>query len=111
METKHLKDEIRYEFFIKYGEIVAIRNEYVLDERLTKLNARKINAVKKTKKRRPIYVKYNGKKPQYYLSIDIEHGGLEVFKHKRRPEHLGEHNYSCNIVQDPSPNDHYIFLE
>lgn len=96
----------RNEDFFRFGEITAIRNGYVYDDNLSKINSRRFG------KRRDVYTKYKNKKPAYYLSIDTEHGGLELFKHSQKdPEHLGEYNFSCINTQKAKPKTHKLYLK
>lgn len=84
--------------FEKIGAIVATYNEYKKDQRLTTLNSTK-------KKLRTVYKKEFGK--VFYLSIDVESGGFEVFD--CRFVHLGQYNFCCNLVKPASPITHILY--
>lgn len=105
-QIKGLSVTEKKEYFFTYGNITAVRNGYEYDDRLSKLNSR----IMKT--RRDVYVKYSSShRPKYYLSVDTEHGGLELFKHGRNnPVHKGEYNFSCIPNQDPKPLTHPLYI-
>ncbi|URN84831.1 hypothetical protein [Acetobacterium wieringae] len=83
--------------FIDIGNIVATYNGYVKDKRLNKSN-------KSSDKLRYIYKKEFGR--VFYLSIDVESGGFEVFDHKF--EHLGQYNFSCELSKSAEPLHHTL---
>lgn len=95
----------RQEYFFSYGEIAAIRNGYIYDDKLSRLNSRRMGT------RRDVYVKYSSaNKPRYYISVDTEHGGLELFKDgKPHPVHKGEFNFSCKKNQKAKPLSHPLY--
>lgn len=105
-QIKGLSIPEKKEYFFAYGKITAVRNGYEYDDRLSKLNSR----IMKT--RRDVYIKYSSAhKPKYYLSVDTEHGGLELFKHrKNNPTHKGEYNFSCIPNQNPKPLTHPLYI-
>ena len=48
---------------------------------------------------------------RYYLSIDKEHGALEVFKAQgKHPLHLGEYSFSCVLNKGPEPETHKLVV-
>lgn len=84
--------------FLSLGKEVSLRNGYVFDEYLTKINSGAIREIFKSKT-----------KPIIYLSTDIEHGAIEVFDNK--PEHQGESNYIGDIKKgSKDPKKHKIIL-
>jgi len=84
--------------FLSLGKEVSLRNGYVYDEYLTKINNSAIREIFKSKT-----------KPFIYLSTDVEHGAIEVFDSK--PEHQGESNYIGNIKKgSKDPKKHKIIL-
>lgn len=107
---RKLKDSERNEFDFHYGEIVATRNKYIYNHRLSDINTRHNSG-----RRRDVYVKYTTtkRKPEYYISVDTEHGAIEVFKHRKsgNPEHIGEFNFSCKPTKNSEPNSHKLYLK
>ena len=100
------KDSERNQFDFEFGKIVAERNQFIYNTSLSKINS------KKSKRKRNVYSKPTIKNPKYHISIDTEHGGLEVFLHKKiSPEHLGEYNYSCKKVKEADPQKHILYLK
>jgi len=83
--------------FEQIAEVVAIYNGYKRDRRLTELNST-------PQKKRTVYKKEAGK--LFYLSIDVESGGFEVFDY--RFCHLGQYDFSGNRVKPPSPATHKL---
>lgn len=83
--------------FEKIGTLVAIYNGYVKDLNLTKKNNRK-------NMKRIVFRKMQGKK--FYLSLDLESGGFEVFDAGFK--HLGQYNFSGSKIKDASPLDHKL---
>ncbi len=84
--------------FLSLGKEVSLRNGYIFDEYLTKINNSAIREIFRSKT-----------KPIIYLSTDIEHGAIEVFDNK--PEHQGESNYIGNIKEgSKDPKKHKIIL-
>lgn len=104
-----LKDAERNKFDFQYGKIVALRNKYVYNHRLSSINTRHAGG-----RRRDVYVKYDArKKPMYYISVDTEHGAIELFKHRKtnKPEHMGEYNFSCDQTKKAEPKTHVLYLD
>lgn len=84
--------------FLSLGKEVSLRNGYLYDEYLTKINNGAIREIFKSKT-----------KPIIYLSTDVEHGAIEVFNSK--PEHQGESNYIGDIKKgSKDPKKHKIIL-
>lgn len=84
--------------FLSLGKEVSLRNGYIFDEYLTKINNGAIREIYKSKT-----------KPTIYLSTDVEHGAIEVFNSK--PEHQGESNYIGDIKKgSKDPKKHKIIL-
>ena len=90
----------------KYGAEFASRNQYIKNNHLSKNN--------------PKYIVFTNKNGSYAISIDQEHGGLELFKKKHISkkytngkrslyEHLGEYNYSGKQTKDAEPSNHILF--
>ncbi|WP_407306370.1 hypothetical protein [Desulfosporosinus sp. SB140] len=85
----------RQTLYRKYGDEVASRNGYVCRADLSRKN--------------PNYCVFIHSLEDYYLSIDLLHGGLEVFKCRGQdPPHLGEYNFACIIRKGPEPQTHKI---
>ena len=83
--------------FEKVGTAVAKYNEYQKDRYLSKLNTT-------CNKRRIVFKKIKGKK--FYLSLDLESGGFEVFDN--RYKHLGQFNFSCRKVKEAAQLTHKL---
>lgn len=83
--------------FETIGDLVAFYNDYEKDNRLSKLNTTK-------DKKRIVFSKRNGRK--YYLSLDLESGGFEVFD--RTFAHQGQFDFSGEQVKPASPRDHIL---
>lgn len=106
MPYAKLKDSERNNYDFKFGKIVADRNTFIYDKQLSKINKKHFG------KRRDVYIKYYNNKPIYYISIDTEHGALEVFSHQAKsPKHLGEFDFSCNKIKDANPKTHKLYLK
>lgn len=81
--------------YIKFGNEVASRNGYVDRADLSRKN--------------PDYFVFIHPLEDYYLSIDLRHGGLEVFKCRGQdPPHIGEYNFACRIRKGPEPQTHKL---
>lgn len=104
-----LKDSERNQYDFQYGEIVANRNKYVYNHRLSNINTRHAGG-----RRRDVYVKCDSHdKPIYYISVDTEHGAIELFKYRKtgKPEHMGEYNFSCEQTKKAEPKSHILYLD
>lgn len=94
---QRLSDAEKKSYFKKYGNEVASRNGYEKKPDLSRKN--------------PKYSVFVHPHQEYYLSIDLEHGGLEVFKYQGNdPPHLGEYDYSCQFQKDAEPETHKIIV-
>lgn len=78
--------ENKYDVFEKIGEEVALRNTYMFDARVTKLN-------NNTEHKRKIY--RSSSDPTIFISIDFEKGCFELFNHSG--VHQGEIKYDGNV--------------
>lgn len=99
-KSKGLTSQEKRALYIKYGTIVAERNLYKYDSRLSLLNT------KRQRNERKVFTQESG---NYYLSIDFESGGFELFD--KHLVHLGQYNFSCQKVKDNSPSDHKLFVK
>lgn len=82
---------------ISYGRETASRNHYTQESSLSRKN--------------PQYIVYVHKSRQYFLSIDLEHGGLEMFKLcGSHAMHIGEYDYSGNLSKPAQPQTHQLIL-
>lgn len=86
----------------KYGKETALRNGYIEDNKLSEINSRKSHSKRSVFKRQYRNNKY------YYLSIDYESGGLEVFDNT--PTHQGQYNFSCGLSKNAKPQNHILYL-
>jgi len=93
----HLNQAEKNSLYEKVGGVVAAYNLYSKNNHLSRLNST-------TGKRRIVYEKSIGKR--YYLSLDLESGGFEVFN--RSFHHLGQFSFSCNQVKPPEPQNHIL---
>lgn len=82
------------------GREVALRNRYVYDATLSKLNHIRSGA------KRCIF---RSADRQAYLSIDFENGGFEVFD--RHARHLGQYKFSGEYEKSASPSNHILYLK
>lgn len=98
--NKISKEEKRA-IYIKYGRLIAGRNNFIYDTKLSQLNS------KIQKQERKIYK--SSSKPIFYLSLDFESGGFEVFD--KNCKHLGQYNFSCDKVKKSDPNNHKLYLK
>lgn len=87
----------RISLFEKIGCVVAKYNFYKRNQRLSSLNSN-------GSKIRQVYEKEKGKK--YFLSLDVESGGFEVFDNHYN--HLGQVNFSCEFVKRAEPHTHIL---
>lgn len=97
-KKKGLEESEKIALYDKVGKIVALYNGYIRDDRLCKINSSSI-------KKRTVFKKQKGK--VFYLSIDIESGGFEVFDSAYR--HLGQFDFSGNKVKDSESLNHKLF--
>ena len=83
--------------YITFGTEVALRNNYHSKPDISRKN--------------PSYVVFVHSLGKYYLSIDKEHGALEVFKNQgKHPLHLGEYDFSCSLNKGPEPETHKLVV-
>lgn len=68
------------QIFLELGQEVALRNRYIKDEYLTRINNAAIREIFKSQTKRP-----------WYLSTDIEHGAIEVCD--ENGHHIDEYTY------------------
>ncbi|WP_340025057.1 hypothetical protein MHI24_07700 [Paenibacillus sp. FSL K6-1096] len=83
--------------FQEIGALVAFYNCYEKDIGLSAKNS-------SGTKLRTVYKKTVGK--VYYLSIDVESGGFEVFD--RNFVHLGQYNFSCELAKQADSKTHKL---
>lgn len=98
IKSRGMGQEQKNALFENVGSIVAIYNMYSKNNRLSRINT---TAAKK----RIVYEKREGKK--YYLSLDLESGGYEVFDRAYR--HLGQFSFSCQQVRPAEPLTHILY--
>lgn len=88
---KQLQDELtlgesdKKPIYLKIGAEVAARNGYVKADKIAKLNRNGIRHI----------FKYKGE-DTIYISIDVEHGAIEVFNSKGK--HQGEYGYKGELL-------------
>ena len=83
--------------YIKFGTEVASRNKYQRKADISRKN--------------PRYEVFVHNQGRFFLSIDKEHGGLEMFKsHGKHPDHLGEYNFSCIQTKEADPETHKLIV-
>lgn len=106
IKGKHLSDSEKIGIMLKYGSEFASRNHYEKDARLTRNNPNRTVFVNKTNR--------------CAISIDREHGGIEVFKKKKCTRkyrngkkssfiHKGEYSFSGNKIKSSEPQNHIIY--
>lgn len=81
------------------GVEVATRNYFFKDANLTKKNSSNVH-------KRVIFSRNDSK--QFYLSLDYESGGFELFDHSAK--HRGQYSFDGELVKKPAPNTHKIIL-
>lgn len=83
--------------FLKYGKEVASRNKYTMRADLSRKN--------------PNYTVFTHPREEYYISIDLLHGGLEVFKlGANNPPHKGEYDFSCKLRKEADSQSHKLIV-
>lgn len=81
----------------RYGNEVASRNNYRKHPEISRKN--------------PQYNVYVHAQRKYYLSVDCEHGGVEIFScGSQHPVHLGEYDFSCNYQKPADPTTHKLTI-
>lgn len=104
--NKNLTNAEKISIRRKYGCEFASRNYYSKDKKLTKSN--------------PTYSVFLHNKNRYAISVDQEHGGIEVFKKKNTTKkynggktssfmHIGEYSYSGKQTKDAEPDHHILY--
>lgn len=97
VSLQRLSDAEKKTYFKKYGNEVASRNGYEKKPDLSRKN--------------PRYSVFVHPHQEYYLSIDLEHGGLEIFQYQGSdPPHLGEYDFSCQFKKGAQPETHKIIV-
>ena len=97
IDEKGLDKNEKRALFILLGNEVASRNAYAKRADISRKNPSY-----------EVFVHTNG---THFLSIDLEHGGLEIFKNQgQHPLHLGEFDYSCNMNKAPDPTTHKLIV-
>lgn len=85
------------QLYIKFGKETAHRNGYIEDISISKKN--------------PHHYVFVRLKEKYYISIDEEHGGLELFcGNGNSPTHQGEYDFSCCFKKEADPSTHKITI-
>lgn len=93
--------------FENIGTEVAYRNHYHYDNKLTQLNKRRAKKDKNgNEPKRKIFVSDAGE--LFYLSIDFENGGFEVFDKKAK--YLGQYRFNCSFEKKSDPKNHILYL-
>ncbi len=83
--------------YISFGTEVASRNDYECKPDISKKN--------------PSYEVFVHNQRKYYLSIDVEHGALKVFRNSsKNPPHIGEYNFSCEFIKEAEPQTHKLII-
>ena len=98
IQQQNLNQSDKNALFENVGKVVATYNMYTKNTRLSTINSTR-------NKRRIVYEKCQGKK--YYLSLDLESGGFEVFDRQYR--HLGQFSFS-GIKNKPADPIHHILV-
>lgn len=81
----------------KFGNEVASRNYYQNHPEISRKNSQ--------------YKVYVHAQERYYLSIDCEHGAIEIFScNGQHPLHLGEYDFSCNYQKKADPTTHKLTI-
>ena len=81
----------------EFGTEVALRNQY----------QRRADIARKN----PSYEVFVHQQNKYYLSIDMEHGAIEIFKSQgNNPMHIGEFNFACDQCKRSAPQTHKLVV-
>ena len=97
IDQKGLDNNAKRAIFKKYGNEVASRNFYCDRADLSRKN--------------PGYDVFIHSLGEYYISIDQEHGAMEIFKQQRHgPTHVGEFTYSCKKNKEADPATHKLVV-
>lgn len=105
-KQKHLDSTDKISIMRKYGIEFASRNRYIKNEKMTKSNSQYV-----------VFIHRNG---EFAISIDQEHGGLEVFKKSGRTKkhhggkessftHIGEYSYAGIENKKAEPTNHILY--
>lgn len=97
ISDNHLDQAGKNAIFESIGGVVAGYNLYTKNNRLSRMNST-------NDRRRIVYEKSIGKK--YFLSLDLESGGFEVFD--RRYQHLGQFSFSGDQDKPADPRNHKL---
>ena len=96
-ERRCMNESCQQALFMEVGEVVAIYNFYEKNNTLSNKNTT-------ASAKRIVFEKVRGKK--YYLSLDLESGGFEVFD--KNYHHLGQYNFSGKQVKKAEPRNHRL---
>lgn len=93
----HLDNGQKQAIYHRYGSETASRNKYIRHAYLSRKN--------------PQYIVFAHQKNKFYFSIDMEHGGIEVFRNQgKSPPHLGEYDFSCRLQKEADPTTHKLII-
>ena len=106
IKGEHLSDSEKIEIMLKYGGEFASRNHYEKNAQLTRNN--------------PKRTVFENKTNRCAISIDREHGGIELFmkrNHSRKFKngkkssyvHKGEYSFSGDKIKSAEPYNHIIY--
>lgn len=105
-KQKHLNSTDKISIMRKYGIEFASRNRYIKNDKMAKSNSQYV-----------VFIHRNG---EFAISIDQEHGGLEVFKKSGRTKkhregkessftHIGEYSYAGDQTKKAEPTNHILY--
>lgn len=97
IQNKKMGQPEKIALFEKIGDTVAKYNFYERNKRLSNKNST-------SSKKRVVYNKIQNKK--FYLSLDLESGGFEVFD--KQYIHQGQYNFDCKKVKRAEPKTHKL---
>lgn len=86
----------------KYGFETAHRNGYMEDNRLSKLNRIKSGSL------RTVFIRPTRLHKNFYLSLDYESGGIEVYDNMAI--HQGQYSFSCELNKNADIKNHPLYL-
>ena len=110
---KSFQLDTKKSLFEQIGTEVALRNHYVYDSKLSALNKRKAKPVRDkttgeiTKPKRKVFKSSAGE--MFYLSLDFENGGFEVFD--KNAKFLGQYRFNGKFEKKSDPNTHKLYLK
>lgn len=83
------------------GHEVALRNQYAYSNKLSALNTRKASSERKVYQSNGTCI--------FYISVDHENGGFELFD--KNAKHLGQYKFNGSFEKDSKRKPHILYLK